>query len=639
MQEVISQAAEAGAIPATFLNIIGLLKFMEQNSAYNGTSHSQLAATFSGDFLENKGEGLVENSKEWRAAHQKSREVLHALIANIYVMFPPNGSAQDQEASKELTPVDTEGKKQAQEREQSEMQKLFETESVGKEQELRLQREAELVQARALQAHTEEAAVRRNEGAPKLPDLGGSGWVGFAGVENGNADGETDGVSKLFGENAEKAGMIVNAAGDGHAEEEDDEQGEEEEEDGVPVDFTVVAKFSYTAGDCDELSFETGDKIRITWRASWDENAQEGWYTGELNGAVGQLPSTYVEIVQDNTASVVRSKGGLSSSAEQNSPMAISNVQGGKQTDAVIVESDLAPVSSTGCLSDAMLSRDEDSVHSPPSPSIKSPVSQSTPGSSPRLSSSLRQSPLHTSDHNLAVKVIAAKLSGNWLDDDDDDVISPTHALHPQSNAVDLFRANSANVQSELTEDISSSRAANTLAEPKPNACRLSAAAAQPESPTSKQSERKQQVQQRYIKSEPGEHVSSDEPAAKAESTSRQQRARAQKEEQHIAHTHERPDDFKGDAVRSSQEHLKMEDSIADTHTEERETEGADHAANSHKHAYRSSHDANESRTSVRRVVEQDEEVAKMKLLFGRPGRRKGPAGKLRLASVYRRVI
>ncbi len=38
---------------------------------------------------------------------------------------------------------------------------------------------------------------------------------------------------------------------------------------------------------------------RLTWRSSWDAQKQEGWYTGELNGVVGQLPSTYVRIVEE----------------------------------------------------------------------------------------------------------------------------------------------------------------------------------------------------------------------------------------------------------------------------------------------------------------------------------------------------
>jgi hypothetical protein len=42
---------------------------------------------------------------------------------------------------------------------------------------------------------------------------------------------------------------------------------------------------------------------RITFKSSWDEDTQEGWYTGELRGQTGLLPSTYVTIIEDKSIS------------------------------------------------------------------------------------------------------------------------------------------------------------------------------------------------------------------------------------------------------------------------------------------------------------------------------------------------
>ena len=53
------------------------------------------------------------------------------------------------------------------------------------------------------------------------------------------------------------------------------------------------ALFDYNSDDVGDLSFDTGDVIKVHKRIGGD------WIEGELNGRVGMFPSAYVEMVED----------------------------------------------------------------------------------------------------------------------------------------------------------------------------------------------------------------------------------------------------------------------------------------------------------------------------------------------------
>jgi hypothetical protein len=341
MQQVLTEAALAGSVPSTFLNLIGLLNLLDQHSMSNGTSASQLAATFASEFLENRGAHLKQYSKEWREATQKATTVLTSLISNIYVMFPPQGaqlSATSSSSSKQNDPPATVQPKaeQIQSSVKNEKEKQSATTGdsshAGPDEKARidhLAKEKDSMSDSPLKGASRpslETARQQDTTTPKSPSTPAAdaqNWAVFSADNNAVAKHDFDKdedkkvVSMLFGDRQEAAASPGATSEDivvqdhnqdemasnetGVMEDEEEEEEGEEEEDGVPMDAIAVAKFSYTAGDDDELSFKKGDKIKISWRSSWDEETQEGWYTGHLDGRTGQLPSTYVTIQADNS--------------------------------------------------------------------------------------------------------------------------------------------------------------------------------------------------------------------------------------------------------------------------------------------------------------------------------------------------
>lgn len=259
MKEVLTAAALAGTVSPTFLNLIGLLNLLEQNSARNGTSLSFLAATFAGDFLTDHGHGMQQNSPEWRDATKIASQIMMDLILHIYRMFPPHGE--------QPPPSQAE-----------------------------VQGQASSHQARGNQ-RAGDAVIPASSLSPKKNDPEDVGcWVGFGSGEEdvGTVGGDsraTPAVSRLFGlfddpndakstSNGKQSSALQNQiaiSGEltdaGSSEEEGEKEGgrgssqeedeDEDEEEGEPVDLVAVAKHSYAAGDDDELSFQKGDKIRL----------------------------------------------------------------------------------------------------------------------------------------------------------------------------------------------------------------------------------------------------------------------------------------------------------------------------------------------------------------------------------------
>lgn len=59
------------------------------------------------------------------------------------------------------------------------------------------------------------------------------------------------------------------------------------------LDLHCKAMFDYSSDVPDDLSFNTGDVIKVKKKIS------EEWFEGEINGRVGMFPAAYVEIVKD----------------------------------------------------------------------------------------------------------------------------------------------------------------------------------------------------------------------------------------------------------------------------------------------------------------------------------------------------
>ena len=53
------------------------------------------------------------------------------------------------------------------------------------------------------------------------------------------------------------------------------------------------ALFKYEAVEADDLSFNEGDAIELV-----DQDRQDGWWQGRLNGKSGVFPSNYVRLEQ-----------------------------------------------------------------------------------------------------------------------------------------------------------------------------------------------------------------------------------------------------------------------------------------------------------------------------------------------------
>jgi hypothetical protein len=354
MQKVLTEAALAGSVPSTFLNLIGLLNLLDQHTMSNGTSASQLAATFASEFLPNRGSHLKQFSKEWREATQRATAVLTSLISNIYIMFPPQGAQQPPSASSPSKQSDapssgslptaettnSQSKKDKQQQQQQQQQASPQAPGANAKSDAKtksdsLPKESQVVGSTpnkgsgglphatpdAAAAHAQHHdASKAPTNNPVTPAADTGNWAVYTSSDAANhgsqrefdKDEDKKVVSMLFGDRQEAAASPV-ATTEEMAERRDEEASnvtgpmeedgdEEEEDDGEAMDAVAIAKFSYTASDEDELSFKKGDVIKITWRSSWDEETQEGWYTGHINGRTGQLPSTYVQIQTDASA-------------------------------------------------------------------------------------------------------------------------------------------------------------------------------------------------------------------------------------------------------------------------------------------------------------------------------------------------
>ena len=242
MKEVLTAAALAGTVSSTFLNLIGLLNLLEQNSAANGTTLSHLAATFAGDFLHDQ--PLEPNSPEWRAATKAASRIMMDLIMHIYRMFPPHGEG---------------------------------SENVGQAD-----------GGAAPDGQAEQLAMEFGESNLVEHKSGGNDdWVGF-----GSPDDEGEKIAGVAGNDAGSAivsdlfGLLVDSKDESsaakdrsqgqdqvpdgelsHSERDSTGSGpnleeEDDEDDREAVDLVALAKHSYTAGDDDELSFQKDDKIR-----------------------------------------------------------------------------------------------------------------------------------------------------------------------------------------------------------------------------------------------------------------------------------------------------------------------------------------------------------------------------------------
>ena len=61
----------------------------------------------------------------------------------------------------------------------------------------------------------------------------------------------------------------------------------------------AVALHDFNAGSPDELSFKAGDQIAV------QNEVLDGWWMGELNGKTGLFPTTYTEIINSSSSSLV----------------------------------------------------------------------------------------------------------------------------------------------------------------------------------------------------------------------------------------------------------------------------------------------------------------------------------------------
>eukprot|EP00284_Hemiselmis_tepida_P016465 CAMPEP_0174917396 /NCGR_PEP_ID=MMETSP1355-20121228/2420_1 /TAXON_ID=464990 /ORGANISM="Hemiselmis tepida, Strain CCMP443" /LENGTH=222 /DNA_ID=CAMNT_0016162477 /DNA_START=158 /DNA_END=822 /DNA_ORIENTATION=+ len=93
-KQILTSAAMQGTVSSTFLNLVGLLNLLGQNTASNGTSYAQLASTFAPDWLPDHGRGQSTATPEGRAAMQLCTRVMTELIIGIYFMFPANEDDQ-----------------------------------------------------------------------------------------------------------------------------------------------------------------------------------------------------------------------------------------------------------------------------------------------------------------------------------------------------------------------------------------------------------------------------------------------------------------------------------------------------------------------------------------------------------------
>lgn len=65
----------------------------------------------------------------------------------------------------------------------------------------------------------------------------------------------------------------------------------------------MTAIHDYPGENPDDLSFKTGDKIRVTERIDSD------WLMGEYNGKQGLFPASFVEVVQSESISETSAYG------------------------------------------------------------------------------------------------------------------------------------------------------------------------------------------------------------------------------------------------------------------------------------------------------------------------------------------
>lgn len=61
----------------------------------------------------------------------------------------------------------------------------------------------------------------------------------------------------------------------------------------------AVALHDFNAGSSDELSFKAGDQISV------QNEVLDGWWMGELNGKTGLFPTTYTEIINSSSSSLL----------------------------------------------------------------------------------------------------------------------------------------------------------------------------------------------------------------------------------------------------------------------------------------------------------------------------------------------
>ena len=261
MQDILLEAVRQNAVSPIFLNLLGLLNLIVQHAGENGCTLQVAADAFAARMLENFGNELLPDSREFKHGLSKASAVMAQLIDKVYIMFPQQDEAQplDSSAPPAHQQVPTNGP---------------------------------AVPASAVPLSTNVA-----DGTVRDPSPASS---------EGDAEADTF-LSAQFPDRDTEASMGAALAQD----EEDEEEDEEE-----PCDLWAVALYAYTATEDDELTFSKGDRMHLDTRTCWDHETGQGWYHGTLaNGESGQLPSTHIKLVPEEAPS-----GGAS--ADTNTPAA-----------------------------------------------------------------------------------------------------------------------------------------------------------------------------------------------------------------------------------------------------------------------------------------------------------------------------
>lgn len=72
----------------------------------------------------------------------------------------------------------------------------------------------------------------------------------------------------------------------------------------ILLEFALVtAEHDYHGENSDDLSFKTGDKIKVIERINLD------WLMGECNGKRGLFPASFVEGLQNESSSTIQTSG------------------------------------------------------------------------------------------------------------------------------------------------------------------------------------------------------------------------------------------------------------------------------------------------------------------------------------------